>query len=68
MIIFVFKIVFTRAQGSCATCYLTDFNKTLPAKGSTPKFKRQSGFCFGFFPGGYRIYEAFTAMVFNQLL
>ena len=30
--------------------------------------KRQSGLCFGFFPGGYRVYEAFTAMVFNQLL
>ena len=26
---FVLKIVFTRVQGSCATCYLTDFSKTL---------------------------------------
>ena len=30
MIIFVLKIVFTRAQGSRATCHLTDFDKTLP--------------------------------------
>ena len=29
MIIFVLKIVFTRAQGSRATCHLTDFDKTL---------------------------------------
>ena len=34
-------------------------------KGSTQNSKRQSSWLF---PGGYRIYEALTTMVFNQLL
>ena len=42
--------------------------KLWQSKGSAPKFKKTKWFLFCFFPGGYRIYDALTAMVVNQLL
>ena len=52
MIIFVLKIVFTRAQGSRATCHLTDFNKTLAVERVRPKIKKDKVVSVLFFSGG----------------
>ena len=70
MIVFILQIVFTRAQGSRATCRLNDFNKTLAVERVHPKIKKDKVVSVLFFSGGgrYRIYDALTAMVVNQLL
>ena len=52
MIIFVPKIVFTRAQGSRATCHLTDFNKTLAVERVRPKIQKDKVVSVLFFSGG----------------
>ena len=52
MIIFVLEIVFTRAQGSRATCHLTDFNKTLAVERVRPKIQKDKVVSVLFFSGG----------------
>ena len=52
MIVFILKIVFTRAQGSRATCHLTDFNKTLAVERVRPKIQKDKVVSVLFFPGG----------------
>ena len=52
MIVFILKIVFTRAQGSRATCHLTDFNKTLAVERVRPKIQKDKVVSVFFFSGG----------------